>query len=82
MGVDITESSNRAKAAKSSMDNGVAGRNIMAACSAPTQMSRDAESRNSLATNGNPRCDTQFLLYSELIISVKNKEGWEAGLGR
>lgn len=44
MGVDMTERSKRAKAAKSNTDSGVAGRNIMAACSALTQMSRGAES--------------------------------------
>ena len=43
MGVDMTERSSRAKAAKSSTDSGVAGRNILTATSSalPTQMSRD-----------------------------------------
>lgn len=74
IGVDITESSNRAKAANSSMDSGVAGRNMTAACSALTQMSRDASRMD--------RCDPQFLLCSErLIVSGKTEEGWISGWG-
>lgn len=62
MGVDMTESSSKPKAAKSSTDSGVAGRNMVMVGSAPTQTSRDAGKwTGSLATNCDPRCDPYFL---------------------